>query len=196
MSIWGWFLLGAGTWASAVALKVLADVVAQRTMTAALRDWAASLLSGVWSSICELGLTALAFWLWSATFADALVMAVGAALAEFLVLLIPAFAANWGKKAPSKLKQAQGWSAFFLERSVAIASHISSRALVWLGVGGNAGFKAVASAFALFATAEAIQAYAQAKEWDWLNRRTLIAFVAFQALCIGGQVALLILWWT
>jgi hypothetical protein len=194
MSIWGWLLLGAGTWALAVALKVAADVVAQRTMTAALRDWAASALSGVWSSICELGLTALAFWLWSATFADALVMAVGAALTEFVVLLIPAFAANWGKQAPSKLKQAQGWSAFFLERSVAIASHLTSRALLWLGIGGNAGFKAVASAFALFATAEAIQAYAQAKEWDWLNRRTLLTFVAFQGLCIFAQLTLFVFW--
>ena len=121
-------------------------------------------------------------------------MALGAALTEFVVLLIPAFAANWGRKAPSKAKQARGWSAFFLERSVAIASHLSSRALLWLGIGGNAGFKAVASALALFATAEAIQAYAQAKEWDWLNRRTLLTFVAFQALCIFAQLTLFVFW--
>lgn len=195
MTFWGWLLLGAGSWAAAVALKVLADFVVQRSMTAALRDWAASVLSGIWSSICELGLSALAFWLWNATFADALVMAVGAALAEFLVLLIPAVSANWGKKAPTKAKQAAGWSAFFIERAVAIASHLASRALVWLGVGGPAGFKAVASAFALFATGEAIQAYAQAKEWDWLNRRVLLTFLAFQGLCIAGQVVLLFLWW-
>jgi hypothetical protein len=195
MSIWGWFLLGAGTWALAVALKVLADFIVQRAMTVALRDWAAALLSGVWSSLCELGLAALAFWFWSATFADALVMALGAALAEFLILLPAAVSANWRNKAPTKAKQAAGWSAFFAERAVAIASHLASRALVWLGVAGAGGFKAAASAFALFAAAEAIQAYAQAKEWDWLNRSVLLTFLGFQVLCIAAQVTLLVLWW-
>src|SRR5262245_54881838 len=112
MSIWGWFLLGAGSWALAVALKVLADVVVQRTAKVALRDWLASLLSGLWSSFCELGLAAFAFWFWSATFADALVMALGAALAELLVLSIPAIQANWNAK-QSKAKTAANWSAFF-----------------------------------------------------------------------------------
>jgi hypothetical protein len=194
MSIWGWLLLGAASWALAVALKVVADVVVQRTTKVALRDWAASILSGVWSSLCELGLAALAFWFWSATFADALVMALGAALAEFMVLLIPAISANWNKK-QTKTKEAAGWSAFFAERAVAIASHLSARALMWLGVAGTGGFQAAASAFALFAVTEGIQAYGQAKEWDWLNRRVLLTFLIFQGLCVAAQIALLILWW-
>jgi hypothetical protein len=107
MSIWGWLLLGAGTWILAVALKVLADFVVQTSTQLELRDWAASILSGAWSSFCELGLAALAFWIWSATFADALVMALGAALAEFLVLLIPAVQANWTKKGQTKAKQTE-----------------------------------------------------------------------------------------
>jgi hypothetical protein len=193
MSIWGWFLLGAGSWALAVALKVLADVVVQRTAKVALRDWLASLLSGLWSSFCELGLAAFAFWFWSATFADALVMALGAALAELLVLSIPAIQANWNTK-ESKAKTAANWSAFFTERGVAFASHLAARALMWLGIGGAAGFKAAASAFALFALTEAIQAYGQAKEWDWLNRRVLLTFLTFQGVCIAAEIVLLILW--
>ncbi len=192
MSIWSWLLLGAATWVLAVALKVLADFVVQSSTQVALRDWAASLLSGLWSSICELGLAALAFWIWNADFKDALVMAVGAALAEFLVLLIPAMTA---KKAQTKTKQAAGWNAFYTERGVAFASHLASRALMWLGVAGGGGLKAVFSAFALFAAAEAIQAYGQAKEWDWLNRRVLLAFLVFQGVCIAAQISLLILWW-
>lgn len=195
MSIWFWLLLGAGTWALAVALKVVADVVVQRSTKVALRDWLASILSGVWSSICELGLAAFAFWFWSATFADALVMALGAALAEFVVLLIPAIQANWNTKL-SKTKEAAGWTAFFTERAVAFASHLAARALMWLGIAGGGGFKAAASAFGLFAVTEGIQAYGQAKEWDWLNRRVLLTYLTFQGVCIAAEIVLLILWWS
>lgn len=195
MSIWFWLLLGAGTWALAVALKVVADVVVQRSTKVALRDWLASILSGVWSSICELGLAAFAFWFWSATFADALVMALGAALAEFVVLLIPAIQANWNTKL-SKTKEAAGWTAFFTERAVAFASHLAARALMWLGITGGGGVKAAASAFGLFAVTEGIQAYGQAKEWDWLNRRVLLTYLTFQGVCIAAEIVLLILWWS
>lgn len=195
MTIWGWFLLGAGTWILAVALKVLADVLVQRSLKVELRDWLAATLSGIWSSACELGLSAFAFWFWSASFADALVMAVGAAMAEFLILLPAVVSANWNKKAQTKTKEAAGWNAFFAERAVAFASHLASRGLMWLGVGGDAGFKAAASAFGLFAVTEGIQAYGQAKEWDWLNRRVLLSFLSIQALFVVTKVVLIFLWW-
>lgn len=196
MTIWGWLLLGAGSWVTALVLKILVDFIVQRTATVELKDWVASLLSGLWSSLCELGVAALALWYWNATFADALVMALGAALAEFTILLPAAVSANWGKKkAPSKAKEAQGWHFFFAERAVTIASHLASRALVWLSVGGTGGFAALGSAFGLFALTEGIQAYAQAKEWDWLNARTLWTFLTFMIAIVALQIALIVLWW-
>ncbi len=194
MSIWAWFLLGAATWALAVALKVLADVLVRRSMTAELRDWLASLLSGFWSSLCELGLAAFAFWFWSATFADALVVAVGAALAEFLVLLPAPVVANWYKKAQSKAKEAAGWNAFFAERAVIFVNHLMSRGLVWLGIAGAGGLAAVGSALGLFALIETIQAYGQAKDWDWLNKRVLWTYLAVLAAVVAAEVVLLLLW--
>jgi len=194
MSIWGWLLLGAGTWVLAVILKVLADFIVQRTTGANLHDWLAATLSGLWSSLCELGLAALAFWYWSASFADALVLALGAAFAEFVILLIGAAGANF-QKPQAKAKAAATWNAFFAERAVAFASHMASRALMWLGIGGTAGLPAVGSAFGLFAVTEAIQAYGQAKEWDWLNARILWSYLLFQIVIIAGQVVLLIWWW-
>ena len=194
MAIWQWFLIGAGSWVLAVVLKVVADLVAQRTLTVELRDWLASLLSGLWSALCELGLAALAFWLWSATLADALVVAVGAALAEFLILLPAAISANWGKKGLTKSKEAAGWNAFFTERAVAFASHLASRGLVWLGIGGTAGLKAVGAAFGLFAVTEGIQAYGQAKDWDWLNKRLLWTFLAFQGAVVAVEIVLFAMW--
>lgn len=193
MTIWGWFLLGAGSWALAVALKVLADVIVQRSTKVALKDWLAATLSGVWSSLCELGLAAFAFWFWSANFTDALVLATGAALAEFLILLPAAISANWNKK-QAKTKTSAGWNAFFAERSAAFANHLASRGLMWLGVGGTAGLAAIGSALALFAVSEGTQAYGQAKGWDWLNQRTLAAFLMFQFVVVGLQVGLLIMW--
>ena len=195
MSIWAWFLLGAGTWVLAVVLKVLADVVVQRTMTVAFKDWLAALLSGVWSSVCEIGLSAFAFWYWSASFADALVMALGAGVAEFVILLPAALSAKFEKKKTTKAKEAASWNAFFAERTVAFVSHIAARALAWLGIGGTAGLPALASAFGLFASTEAIQAYGQAKEWDWLNNRTLWTFLVFQIAIVIGEIVLIILWW-
>jgi hypothetical protein len=194
MSIWGWLLLGAGSWVLAVVLKVLADFIVQRSVTVALKDWVASVLSGLWSSFCEIGLAALAYWYWSASFADALVLATGAALAELLVLFIPAIVANTGKK-QAKYKAAANWSAFFGERAVAIASHIAARALAWLGIGGPAGLGALASAFGFYAVTEGIQAYGQAKEWDWLNRRVLWSYLLLQTVIIAGEIALVIWWW-
>ena len=194
MSIWAWFLLGAATWALAVVLKVLADVVVRRSMTAELRDWLASLLSGVWSSLCELGLAALAFWIWSATFADALVVAVGAALAEFLILLPAPVVANWNKKPQTKAKEAAGWNAFLAERAVIFANHLASRGLVWLAVAGAGGLAAAGSALGLFALIEAIQAYGQAKEWDWLNTRVLWTYLTVLTTVVAIEIALLLFW--
>ena len=193
MTIWGWFLLGAGSWALAVALKVAADFAVQRTAKVELRDWLAATLSGIWSSLCELGLAAFAFWYWSASFSDALILAVGAAFAEFVVLLPAAISANWNKK-QAKTKEAAGWNAFFAERGVAAANHLAARGLMWLGVGGAAGLAAAGSALGLFAISEGIQAYGQAKEWDWLNRKILLSFLMFQLVVVGLQIGLLIMW--
>jgi hypothetical protein len=46
----------------------------------------------------------------------------------------------------------------------------------------------------LFALSEGVQAYGQAKEWDFLNRRTLISVLLFQAVIVGAQIALLVMW--
>jgi len=194
MTIWGWLLLGAGTWALAIVLKVLADFLVQRSISFELKDWAAALLSGVWSSACELGLCAIAFWYWQAGFADALVTAVGAALAEFIMLLPAALQAQFNKAKTKKQDQAN-WSAFFLERSLFITNHIATRALLWLGVMGTAGFAAAASAFGFFAVTEGTQAYGQARQWNWLDPRTQTIFFGFVIAILLAEAGLIVHWW-
>lgn len=193
MTIWGWFLIGAASWAFAIILKVAADFFVQRSTSVALKDWAAAALSGVWSSVCELGLCAFAFWYWNANFAEGLVTATGAALAEFVMLLPAAISAHFGKS-QGKAKDRANWSAFFLERALFFTNHISSRALLWMGTMGTAGFSAVAAALGTFALTEGTQAYGQAREWDWLNRRTQVTFFAFTIAIMATQIGLIIYW--
>jgi hypothetical protein len=65
---------------------------------------------------------------------------------------------------------------------------------MWLGVGGAAGLKAAGAAFGLFALTEGIQAYGQAKEWDWLNKRVLWTFLVFQGAIVAAEIVLFIMW--
>lgn len=194
MTIWGWLSVGAGSWALAIVLKVLADYLVQRSVSFELRDWVAALLSGIWSSICELGLCAIAFWYWNAGFSDALVTALGAALAEFILLLPPALSAHFGKSR-GKAKDQANWRAFFLERSLFITNHLASRALLWFGIMGAAGMAAVGAAFGFFALTEGTQAYGQAKAWDWLNQRTQMVFFGFIILVLSAELVLVAHWW-
>lgn len=194
MTIWGWLLLGAGSWALAIVLKVLADFLVQRSTTVELKDWAAAALSGVWSSLCELGLCAIAFWYWQASFADGLVTAVGAALAEF-VMLLPAVLQAHFAKSQGKKKDAANWQAFFFERALFMTNHVATRALLWMGVMGTAGLAAAASAFGFFAVTEGTQAYGQAREWNWLDRRTQLMFFGFVIVVLLAEIVLIIRWW-
>ena len=122
-------------------------------------------------------------------------MALGAGAAEFLILLPAALSTKLDKKKTAKAAERANWNAFFAERTVAFASHLASRALAWLGVGGPGGAAALGSAFGLFATTEAIQAYGQAKEWDWLNNRTLWTFLFFQMAIVLVEIVLIFMWW-
>ncbi len=194
MAIWNWFLVGAATWALAIILKVLADYMVQRSNLAELKDWVAASLSGLWSTLCELGLFALALWFWSATFADALVAALGAALAEFIMLLPAVLSAHFAKS-QGKAKDHANWRAFFFERSLFMGNHLLSRALVWFGVMGSAGLAALGAAFAFFAITETTQAFGQARAWDWLNRQTQTIFFGFLITIMIAETALIVWWW-
>jgi hypothetical protein len=194
MEIWNWFLVGAATWALAIILKVLADFMVQRSNLAELKDWVAAALSGIWSTLCELGLFALALWFWSATFADALVAALGAALAEFIMLLPAVLSAHFAKS-QGKTKDQANWRAFFFERSLFMGNHLLSRALVWFGVMGGAGLAAIGAAMAFFAITETTQAYGQARGWDWLSRQTQTIFFGFLITIMIAEAALIVWWW-
>jgi hypothetical protein len=195
MSIWNWLLLGAGCWVLALVLKITVDFAVQRLASVELRDWAAASLSGVWSSLCELGLTAGAFLLWHATMSDALVFAVGAALAEFLAVLPAALSAHFSKPAPkSKTRDRSSWRAFFLERALVFANHLCSRTLLWFGIAGTGGLAMVAAAFGIFAVSEGTLAYGQARDWNWLEPRTQLVYFVFFMTLIAGQIALIVFW--
>ena len=160
------------------------------------------MLSGLWSTLCELGLAALAFTLWQATLWDAVAFALGAAVMEMLLLLPAALAGGIeSEKKRSKKKDAKSpmrvmtWRNFTIERVIALGGHLGSRVLVWVGIAGSGGLGALGSAFGLYAVSEALAAYGEAKEWNWLNPRVMWPFLIVQTLIVAGTVWLAI-WWS
>ncbi len=195
-----WLLTGAAAWAVAVALKIAGDVAFQRGVTVQLRDWVTAVLSGVWSTLCELGLAAIAFMVWPATLWDAGAFALGAASMEMLVLLPAALAGGIEKKTgkrkdPKSPMRVMTWRNFTIERVIALAGHLGSRVLVWVGVAGTGGIGAVGSAFGLYTLSESLAAYGEAKDWDWLKPRVMWPFLIVQTLIVAGTIWLAI-WWS
>lgn len=194
MTIWHWLLIGAGTWVLAVALKVSADLYVQRSTLPPLPDWAAAPLSGLWSAMCELGLFALAIWLWSADWSQSLVAALGAAMAE-LIALLPALLSTGIGQAKGAGRPQAPWRALLTERALIAANHLLSRTLLWTGLAGPAGLKAVAAAFGVFALTETGQAYAQARNWDLATQGARRIFLSFLSAVNLLLAFLLLLWW-
>jgi len=195
-----WLLIGAAAWLLGVVLKITGDVVFQRSVTVELRDWVTAVLSGIWSTLCELGIAALAFLVWEATLWDAVAFALGAAAMEFLVLLPAALAGGIDKKTgrkkdPKSSMRVMTWRNFAIERVIALAGHVGSRVLVWVGVAGAGGLGALGSAFGLFAFSEGLAAYGEAKDWNWLNPRVMWPVLILQTLLVAGTVWLAI-WWS
>ncbi|MFN9542472.1 MAG: hypothetical protein ACK59B_04685, partial [Alphaproteobacteria bacterium] len=125
MSLWYWLLLGAGTWVLAIVLKVTADHYVQRSRLPVLQDWAAAILSGLWSSLCELQLFVLVLWFWSAGWLEALVAALGAGLAELLALMPAILSSRFGKQETTAIKKST-WKAIAIELSL----HLYNKMLV------------------------------------------------------------------
>ena len=82
-----------------------------------------------------------------------------------------------------------------VERVIALAGHVGGRVLVWAGIGGTGGLGAIGSAFGLFALSEALAAYGEAKDWDWLKPRVMWPFLIAQTLIVAGTIWLAI-WWS
>lgn len=194
MSLWYWLLLGAGTWVLAIVLKVTADHYVQRSKLPVLQDWAAAILSGLWSSLCELLLFVLALWFWRAGWLEALVAALGAGLAELLALMPAILSARFGKQSAAARQKAT-WQAIAIERSLHLANHVLVRMLAWIGLAGTGGVRALAVAFGLLALTEATQAFAQARNWDLLLPRAQVAFLSLLGTVILAEAALVALWW-
>jgi hypothetical protein len=199
VTLFHWLLVGASAWFVAVILKIAGDVAFQRGVTVQLRDWVTAVLSGLWSTVCELGLAAVAFAVWHASVWDAIVFALGAAAMEMLLLLPAALAGGIEKKTGAK-KEAKSpmrlmtWRNFAIERVIALAGHIGSRVLVWIGIGGTGGLGAVGAAFGLYTLSEGLAAYGEAKDWDWLKPRVMWPFLVVQTLIVAGTIWLAIRW--
>jgi hypothetical protein len=155
---WRWFWIGVGLWAPAVLMKLVIGLL----INAAVIDWLKSnlpfasflacggLFVGLESSLCEIGLTLAAVWVWRTLGREAgraIAIGVGAGAFEaFLlgtvVIAVSAVAMNGlpgTEEIGQELAKTQaitplGWLIGPVERLLALLCHASSRALVLLGV--------------------------------------------------------------
>jgi len=153
-----WFWIGAGLWTVAVAVKVLAALATNAAVIGWLKGSlpyplfvaCAGVFGGLQSSLCEMGFTLLAVWIWRALGRDAgqaIAIGVGAGAFEAMLLglgsLVGVATAIAGLPGTEPIRQELGkvaattplfWLVAPAERVIAILCHASSRALVLLGV--------------------------------------------------------------
>ncbi len=153
-----WFWIGAGLWTVAVAVKVLAALASNAAVLGWLKQSLSyplfvvcgGLFGGLQSSLCEIGFTLLAVWIWRALGRDAgraIAIGVGAGAFEAMLLGVGTLAAVAlaiaGLPATEPIRQELlkaaatiplFWLVAPVERVIAILCHASTRALVLLGV--------------------------------------------------------------
>jgi len=153
-----WFWIGAGLWTVAVAVKVAAALATSAAVIGWLKDClpyplflvCAGVFGGLQSSLCEMGFTLLAVWIWRVLGRDAgraIAIGVGAGAFEAMLLgvgsLVAVAVAIAGLPGTEPIRQELGkvaattplfWLVAPAERVIAILCHASSRALVLLGV--------------------------------------------------------------
>ncbi len=153
-----WFWIGAGLWTIAVAVKVGCALVGNKAVIGLLKDnlpypllvVCGGLFVGLQSSLCEIGFTLLAVWIWRVLGRDAgraIALGVGAGAFEAMLLglgsLVAVAVAIAGLPGTEPIRQELDkaaatiplfWLVAPVERVIAILCHASSRALVLLGV--------------------------------------------------------------
>jgi hypothetical protein len=153
-----WFGVGAGLWAVAVAVKVAFALLSNAAVLGFLKSHLSypllvaggGLFLGLQSSLCEMGLTLLAVWIWRQLGKEggrAIAIGVGAGAFEAFLLglahLAAATAVIAGVPGTEAIREQFGktmvltplfWLAGPAERVIAILCHASSRALILLGM--------------------------------------------------------------
>lgn len=185
-----WFAAGAAAWGVAVGLKVLTSGLLHLA-TDGLPDLVYSLVQGLNSAVCELGLAALvmALMLPAGDGTRVVAFGLGAAVLEAGLVLLAARADH--RSDPQAEGGAGGAVWFALERTAAALGHVGSRGLVWLAVRGPLWPALVA--LGTFAAVDGAASLGIRREWDWESRSVRLGFYPF-VLAVGLAEVLLFAW--
>jgi hypothetical protein len=196
---WFYLVAGAIAWALAVALKQSFAKLTGRISAGTLPPILRAAGSGAWSALTELGLTGILFWLLSSPLPAAAVLAVGlgAASAEVLYLVVygairhratPAPPPAWleGAKTSYVVQHI-----FLVERILAGAGHIASRALIYLSLSRHSPWPALL-AFVVFAAIDGAAYYGEVKRWDWFCPATSSRYYGALAAAVVAEAAVLV----
>ena len=177
---WGW--LGAVAWAVALVVKIPA-AGSLHALPASISPLSRAALSGIISSLSELGVAALIFTLYPLLpprLPNILSFGAGAACLETLFVFTAMFfesppaeqVARWriGARSSWCVRHAQ-----IIERLSAFGGHVGTRGLISLSVyGGNVAIAVVA--LVTFAVTDGFATYGSFKNWDWFDPATCRRF--------------------
>ncbi len=194
---WIWLGLGAIAWVIAVVLKVFlgwgVDALSERSFKS---QKAKAAIWGVWSSACELGVTAAVFLFAYPSLENAIGFGVGAGVVELFYLLLQqavktkTASSNQQNEAtqPSKDRFME-WSGV-IERSLALIGHVSSRGLIWLGIRALYLTPFLLSAILLFSIVDGVATYGVSVGWDWTNSSIYKRFTRWVSIVGAVEVIL------
>lgn len=203
LASWSWIGLGAAAWVVAVVVKVFAGglvwVVSERLLKS---NYLKAAVWGMWSGICELGATAIAFGKADVLpgLGDAVGFGVAAGSVEVLYVLLVALTTSGKREMPPPTKSDDtflAWSGV-VERYLTSAMHLATRGLVWVGLHTWRLAPGIVLALAAFALVDGVATYGEAGKWNWGNPRIARRFYAFLAavtaiavVAFGASVLLL-----
>lgn len=195
---WRWAVLGGVCWVVGVVAKVPVGGVVEVLLTRCRAPaWLLSGAAGVNSALAELGVTALAWWIWRMPggVGEAVAVGIGAGAMELVAVVVTGLAAGEeNANGAAGRSERFSWSSV-LERLLALVGHAASRGLVWVAVAGHAsGVVAavtVVLAVALFAIVDGTADYGARKSWDWSDRRTLSRYYVLVAVVTVTEVVVL-----
>lgn len=182
-----WILLGSLAWIAAVVVKSGPGAVLWWAFDrASLSLRTRSIVWGVWSAACELGLTALVF-LYVDEFPSLVEMigfGVGAAGVEALAIGFAGLVSIATKTTDEGSDPAPGWIQRWsgvVERALASTGHVSSRGLVWVSLHSLSFAPFAIIAVATFAIIDGVAVYGSDAGWDWHDATRALWFYSLVA---------------
>lgn len=192
-----WLRLGAEAWVVAILIKSFLGVAISAFSHRFLKtDREVASIWGIWSSLCDLGVTIYYFKTQiSPRLQDVVGFGIGASSLETLLLCIIYLYSNLRKtseNAPAASKDPFVVWGMVLERISYLGGYISARGIAWLGLQFWYLLPILLIVLFSFSLIDGVAAYGQVKGWDWKDPLVCRKYYAFHFMVVSTQFLIFI----